>query len=317
MQTAQPAIWTALQSDCCNGATLVSCDGNGNNQRVTWIGWYNMKLNGTINGTAIPSSVTYLDLGANAITGSIPSALPSGLSELFLYGNQMSSDLPSTLQRLALGFPGDPGNHFTGTLRLNRPIQLYINDNWITDVVIQDSSVLGTGGWLCDLSNNPLLGNPNIAGLTICSKNGLYSAGLLPVTRSTTLAKTTNVFGTTTLLGSLEMTANFNTMTNGATMTDGAITTVWTTNFERTIAQQTLSITMSVTGTQAFTLTSSLGTVAFVQILSDFVVNLGMMVRVLISGMLLTYVLTRTPFKREIKKMMSNGKTKTTSALEF
>ena len=160
MQNKQPAIWTQLQSDCCStgGITCTS-------QRVTQIDWSSMELNGTINGTAIPPSLTelslysnavignipkvlpsslvYLTLARNLLTGSIPSALPSGLLELYLDGNQMNGDLPSfppTLQNLILGYPGNPGNHFTGSLKLNRPIEVYINYNWIADVVIQDSS---------------------------------------------------------------------------------------------------------------------------------------------------------------------------------
>ena len=156
MQTAQPAIWTALQGDCCNSvSTKVSCDGS---QRVWHIYWGSIGLNGVINGTAIPSSVTYLRLFSNAITGAIPNVLPSGLLALALDDNRMSGDLPSfpsTLLYLGLGWPGYPGNHFTGSLRLNRPIQLYIHDNWITDVVIQDSSQIDPS--YCHLSDNPLL----------------------------------------------------------------------------------------------------------------------------------------------------------------
>ena len=185
-------------------------------------------------------------------------------------------------------------------------------------MVIQDSSVLGTGGNLCDLTNNPLLGNQNIAGLTMCTKNDLYSAGLLPVTWSTkTVAKmTTTSAVTTTQLESSEMTANGTTMTDDATMTHGAITTAWTTKFGRTIAQQRSSSEIA-SETQTSNSTSSLGTVAFVQILSGFSVNLGMMLRCIISAMLLTYVLTKTPYKREFKKMMSKKTTTTTSGLEF
>ena len=262
MQTTRPAIWTALQGDCCI-ASGVTCDVS---QRVTQISWFNIGLNGTINGTAIPSSVTLLHLYNNAaITGSIPSSLPSGLVELSVRGNQMSGDLPSfpsTLQYLALGYPGSPQNHFTGSLRLNRPFELYINFNWITDVVVQDSSGLS----ICNLSNNPLLGNPNIVGLTMCTQNGLYSASLLPNTKLTTaLAKTT------------------------------------TTTF----------------GTFSYGTTSSMGTVKFEQKLSGFDVNLGM-VRVLISGMILSAVFMKTPYKREFKRMMNKEKTKiTTSATEF
>ena len=78
MQTARSAIWTALQSDCCT-ANDVTCDGN---QRVIEIDWQSYGLNSIINGTAIPSSVTHLDLRNNAITGSIPNALPGGLISL-------------------------------------------------------------------------------------------------------------------------------------------------------------------------------------------------------------------------------------------
>ena len=214
MPSQQPARWMQLQSDCCT-VIGVYCVGS----RVIEISWYMMGLNGTINGTAIPSSVTslylnnnaitgsipnnlpsgllYLDLNENAITGFIPNALPVGLISLSLHGNQMSGDLPlfpSTLQVLYLGYPGTAGNNFTGTLRLFKPSELYINDNWITSVVIQDLSVL----YQCDLSNNPLLGNPNIASLTMCTKNGLYSAALLPMTKTYTATSTATATATPT-----------------------------------------------------------------------------------------------------------------------
>ena len=331
MQTARPTIWTALQSDCCNyGATYVYCDGS---QRVTQIDWYGKGLYGIINGTAIPSSVTYLilrdnditgpipevlpsglryfTLRANVITGAIPSSLPSGLQYLYLHGNQMSGDLPplpSTLQYLHLGYPGYLGNHFTGTLRLNRPIELYINDNWITDVLVQNSSVLTS--W-CDLSNNPLLGNQNIAGLTTCTKNGLYSAALLPVTRSTlkTIAKTT------TKLTSTRSTKSVDTTTEMTTNIAFGHTNTQQMSSNRMASGRMLSIMMSVTGTSTDISTSSLGTVTFAQEMSEFSVNFGMMLRCIISAMLLTYAMTRTPFKREFKRMVDKGKT-TTSGLE-
>ena len=179
MQSKQPTIWNALNNDCCS-ADGVTCD---QSERVTEIRWGSMQLNGTINGTAISSSVTWLGLNSNSITGPIPIALPSGLITLILDGNRMSGDLPSfpsNVRKLWLGYPGNPGNHFTGTLLLNQPLRLYINHNLITDVVIQNSSDFT----LCDLSNNPLLGNPTIANLTMCTKNGLYSAALLSATRN-------------------------------------------------------------------------------------------------------------------------------------
>ena len=243
----------------------------------------------------------------------------------------MSGDLPSfppTLQYLGLGLSGNPGNHFTGTLRLNRPIELYIYDNWITDVVIQDSSQIDPN--YCELSNNPLLGNPNIAGLTTCTQDGLYSASLLPVTKSTAQ------LGSTTLLGSSEMTTTSLETTNVATTMRNGVTTMEMTATTRTTntplgystAQQMssseiesgrmLSITMSVTRTRTDTSTSSLGTVQFVQEMSGIIVDLGMMLRCIVSTMLFTFVTSRAPFKREFKKMMSKKKTTSTSSgLEY
>ena len=77
---------------------------------------------------------------------------------------------------------------------MNQPSNLYIYDNWITDIVVYDTSQLGTN---CDLSNNPLLGNLDIVNLTShCATTGLYNASSLPVTvtvLSTSHAKTSSV----------------------------------------------------------------------------------------------------------------------------
>ena len=289
MQSNRPSEWAQLQNDCCstNGVTCVS-------QRVTEISWRRMELNGFINGTAIPSNVTSLILADNDLKGPIPSSLPVKLLELDLDRNEMSGDLPlfpSTLQRLYLG---PTGNKFSGTLRLNRPIELYIRNNWITDVFIQDSSVLGTGVSDCDLSNNPLLGNPNIAGLTMCTKYGLYSATLLPVTRST---RTTKLASSTSTVITTYQTTNL--VFTDVTTIDALATAV-----EKII---TTNVTRTSTLTSTSNLTSSIGTVP---VAHGFIVNLGMMVRVLINGMFLTAVFMKTPFKREFKK---NIKEKTRS----
>ena len=200
IQLNQPNIWSQLQVNCC-GASGISCL----NQRVTEIDWAAMNLDGNINGTAIPVTVTKLFLFNNVLNGTIPSDLPSGLASLALdnnkltgkiplslpaglkmlhaSGNSLSGDLPIfplTLDHLMLGYPGRHPNQLTGTLRLNSPIEIYINDNWITDVVVQDSSHIDPSS--CDLSNNPLYGNPNILSLTVCIKNGLYNASSLPNT---------------------------------------------------------------------------------------------------------------------------------------
>ena len=213
-QSQQPNIWTALQGDCC-ASSSITCDVT---QRIVQIHWHNMGLNGSINGSAIPSSLTYFGVGDNQLTGTVPLTWPAAISTIFLnsnmltgtitlswpvglnilylhrnqltgdipsqfssvlqyltlYNNKLTGDLPifpSTVVFLALGWPGAPGNHFTGMLKLYQPNNLFINDNWITDVIIQDPSLLGSN---CDLSNNPLLGSPNIVNLTMCIRSGLY-----------------------------------------------------------------------------------------------------------------------------------------------
>ena len=303
VQSVNPTLWTELQGDCCS-ATGVVCF----NQLVISISWSNMGLRGTINGTAIPSGLTFIDLYRNKLSGRLPLSfpagltdlyvhynnlngsipvlpnplnylylhfnllsgviptIPNGLKELFVEGNALYGDLPifpNTLQYFYLGFPGQPGNHFSGTLRLNRPIHLYINDNWITDIIIQDGSQINPS--FCDLSNNPLLGNPNIAGLTMCTKIGLYSASLLPVTRSTIPLETT-------------ITASASTSTADTASIDQVSMTT-------TISAATI--------------------VHFEQHEVVFVINFRVLFRVLIDGMIFAVVLSRTPFVRELKKLFN------------
>ena len=161
---------------------------------LTYLDISNNGFTGTF--PSLPSVLLTFAASNNAFTGSIP-ALPQGLQVLKLHGNAMSGNLPifpSSLSILYLGYPRVSGNHFTGTVVLNKPTQLFINSNFIADVQITDSSLF-IGTFVCDLSDNPLLGNPNIAGLTKCTKNGLYAA---PVTIS--VSKTSfSSFSTTTL----------------------------------------------------------------------------------------------------------------------
>ena len=214
VDTTQPAIWSAININCCS-VSGITCFG----QRVTSINWQSKGLNGTINGTAVPVGVTYLDISlnllsgsipvnypnaiatlyndVNRLTGTIPTTLPTSLLDFWVDGNFLTGDVPAfppSLVKLALGYPGYPGNDFTGVLRLNRPIRIWINNNWITDVIIQDTSQISFPQ--CDFSENPLLGNANIAGLA-CTKNGLYSPSMLPNTRSSTTLKSNWVSSST------------------------------------------------------------------------------------------------------------------------
>ena len=135
-------------------------------------------------------------LAHNKLTGNLPTVYPTGFRSIHVDDNLLGGDLPifpSTIAVLYLGWLGI-GNRFTGTLRLTRPVVVGIDTNWITDIVIADTSAITS----CILSNNPLLGNSNIALLTMCTKNGLYSPSLLGKTVSTTSirSKSTTVFST-------------------------------------------------------------------------------------------------------------------------
>ena len=201
LQTVQPpTIWNQLQVDCCT-TSGITCDGN---QRVTRILWSSLYFDGIINGSAMPTNLVEMRLNDNRLTGTIPENMPTGLRVLDLQRNKLTGRIPvlpsnlntldvaecnlsgelppfpDTLSLFYLSFPGDVGMRFTGTLRLNRPSQIFIYNNWITDIVIQDTSAIHPA--YCDISNNPLLGNPNIARLTMCTQTGLYNATSLPKT---------------------------------------------------------------------------------------------------------------------------------------
>ena len=197
MDVKQPSIMSKLRTDCCSASSVsyspyVDCN---TNQRVTDIDWSMMDLDGVFNGTALPSLLRTITVSQNSLVGPLPKSYPSSLFYMSVRGNSMGGDVPlfpDTLTEIRLGRNGSPGNHFTGRLYITGPIEyLQINDNWITDVVILDTSQLGS----CDLSNNPLLGNPNIANLGICTRNDLYSANLLPKTLSTFVSTSTRKIG--------------------------------------------------------------------------------------------------------------------------
>ena len=202
MANANSATMTQLNGDCCL-ADGITCTLN----RVTDIFWRQYNLQGTLNTTLLPPRMEslhlafnfitgpmptswpplmiYINLGPNAIYGTITDVVwPSGIRNLQIDGNLLYGDvplLPMTITNLLLGWHEDTGNHFTGTVYLNKPTGFHLNDNWITDIIIADTSALTS----CDISNTPLLGNPRIWGLG-CIQDAIYSANLLPNTKSST-----------------------------------------------------------------------------------------------------------------------------------
>ena len=157
------------------------------------------QLNGTIS-TPFPSTLRKLNLGANSLQGAIPSNLPQGLYYLHLDSNLFTGALPSdfprnledlrlnenagiygdisdiisfNIQSLWLGKGPNYGTSFTGQIIVNNPSEFFIAINQISNIVICNTSRLTTAA-SCDISQNPLLGNPHISNLT-CVQDGLYS----------------------------------------------------------------------------------------------------------------------------------------------
>ena len=201
----------------------------------------------------------------------------------------MTGNLPSfplSLNRLYLGSPNNTGNHFTGSLVLYKPSYVYINDNWISDAVIQDTSKLVSP--FCDLSNNPLLGSPHISGLTMCTTNGLY-------------------YNTTSSY--LKATPTIMTATNKVVhiRTRRIITKVLG-NTEISNGTTTLKITSSCINTTS----STVQVTTLIQPQPTSVnVSARMVLSVLINSIILSMVIYKTPFMREIRSMRKMWEDKT------
>ena len=288
MDIINPLMMSTIEEDCC-ASVAGTCNGS---NRVVKIAWQSMGLNGTINGDLIPATVTSLLLKYNGITGSIPTNLPSGLLFLYLSGNALTGTVPALpANLLELGLAGNrlygdipempttlhyvylgPGNGLSGSLRLFRPIEIFLPDNYFTDVVVQDTSILiGT----CDISGNPLLGNVNINNLIAisCVANGLYNSSLLPFTISTFLRATSKEFSysTTTVQYRLPSSESDMFILTSSIHFDFATTTA-------SLLSHSIQIRLSPTD----------------------VMLLGIIFRSVLDFTLLGYLLYKTPFKREL-----------------
>ena len=179
LNNKQQTLFESLSINCCSGG--VRCD---DNNRVYAIDWSWKSLNGKINGTALPPTLLELRLYGNQITGELPNIWPPNLEILDIDdGNSFIGDVPQfpdSLTVLWLTAAGLTGNRLTGTIRLKKPTILYVFDTWITDIIILDTTALS----ICVITNNPMLGNPNVNSLNSkCTISDLYNASSLPVTR--------------------------------------------------------------------------------------------------------------------------------------
>ena len=296
MNVKQLTIWNNLKTNCCFENT-VTCNGN----IIQLIDWNSKMLDGYINGSAIPSTLLYLNLYSNEIIGSIPNPLPSSLTELYLFGNKMSGDippLPPGMTKFQIGYPGYSGNHFTGSIIIDSPIFLTINDNWITDVIVQNTGSLV----ICDLSKNPLLNNPRISLLPMCTKNGLYSASLLPNTLSTvSTAKSATSFLSSSFTGITSSTEL------SAMSADIKPIRISTTHIVALVASTWISSSYSTfpNSIETETTIGTKSTIAFAIIAVPFKFHWWMFLKLFCNFLMLGAVFLRAPFKRGIPKFRS------------
>ena len=357
----RPTIWNQLQINCCN-STGITCAGNVLNS----ISWGNMGLNGTVNSTAMYfNGLQYLWLQNNKITGNLPNSFPSGFISLQMYnnkltgtvpaytngvvelwidGNQLTGDvpaIPNSMQYLTLGTSSRPGNAFTGTLRFNKPYYASIVGNYITDVIFINLSQLPASG-SCDLSGNPLLGNPNLIPLVSkCVMDGLYNATSLPTTLTNTYT-VTGLVDSAGINGHLSSTSirtlvgnepsytssllftktSINSQSTASTALDdmgsrtangGTTTPASSTNFISVLKMLAISISTSSqsTITELYYVTD---TVTYTQGLKGPVTQLypvltlqkilKMLIRIGINFFVLVSVLNRAPYLRAIKELL-------------
>ena len=194
MHLTAPNTYDSVVLDCCDTPnTKVTCT----NDRATVLWWNDLNLNGKINGTAIPSTLTNLNLFSNFITGfdpvllpdsiklvnlwdnylvNLPLNIPANCEEFVVPGNLIVGELPPiplTLLRLWLTSSMYPRyNKISGTIKLTKPFEIRVQNNSFTSIEIIDTTLL-VGN--CDISNNPLLGHPSISNLGFCTQNSLFA----------------------------------------------------------------------------------------------------------------------------------------------
>ena len=129
LDKVQPTMMSDIRLNCCTTAkTKVTCNGL---QRVTAIDWKSLNLNGTLNMTAIPSTVTTFFMFYNRLTGPI-SHFPTGIQSLQIHGNQLDGDIPVLPPGSTYVYLFE--NNFTGSVPL-LPSTMYdylVNDNKLT-----------------------------------------------------------------------------------------------------------------------------------------------------------------------------------------
>ena len=124
MNAVQPARMNIISTDCCSADIGVSCDGNG---RVTVINWSGLGLTGSMNSSAIPSSLIEIYLSSNQISGNIPTTFPNALQNLMLDNNLLTGSIPPLPSDLFYLYVH--GNLLTGTIP--DPLPSWLSYFWV------------------------------------------------------------------------------------------------------------------------------------------------------------------------------------------
>ena len=316
MNTVLPWLMAQVIFDCCN-AFGIKCN---EHRHVVEIQWASLGLTGMFVGSlpetllqlelannaitgripqSWPANLTVLSVGNNRLTGSIPIVWPEGLVKIHLDSNYLYGDIsniPSEVKILNLGYPGRQiHSHFTGKLVLNKPTNVLLNDNWITDINILNSSFLTS----CDISNNPLLGNPNIVNLTMCIQNHLYDAIALQDAAPTVTVEL-QIWSTIEQQCDDRATTEAFLSTSATTTTSPGINSfVYLGTHTNTLTSISESSIEYIFGAQPIQKAPSIELTT---------IKLG--IRILIDVILLTIVIGRTPYLREYKRRTGNSMTR-------
>ena len=171
--------------DCCKSYDQVSTNGVACSfNRVIFVKWSYLLLNGTINSTALVllDALSRLELQENSITSDIPLTFPDSLIFLNLAGNRLGSNsfqiFPPNLQflhvernsKISAELPPIPDSmsdlrldstRFTGSVYLKNPYKLNIPNAKISRVYVENSSLLFMNALYdkpgyCNISSTPV-----------------------------------------------------------------------------------------------------------------------------------------------------------------
>eukprot|EP00835_Amoeboradix_gromovi_P000849 NODE_32_length_32166_cov_0.707737.p2 type:complete len:406 gc:universal NODE_32_length_32166_cov_0.707737:12297-13514(+) len=270
-------------------------------------------INGSI-PTVLPTGLLSLLLNKNKLSGSLPSSIPSGLVSLDFSNNNLSGPVPdlSSIEYIYLNKDVPPYNQFTGGISVLKPKELYVPNNLITNILINDTQQL----IICNISNNPLLAHINDTSLSSCIKDGLYNQSTAPPLIGTLDLSTTSDYkeslqsvSTSILTTSLRKLKTSTTAASIDTvsMVDESLESIFRSRSLRTrprqqsatVTTQYYTIGSDITSSntlQSVVLNYNTGKLNMTILWSYFIIG-----RCVLSVMVAIAVLYYTPFRRTIK----------------